>query len=75
MWYCLNRLTSTKLHPDLTGFPDGPPVKTGNSIADLAAGTMAAHGIVLALFARERTGAGQKVEVGAPVCVKFLAVK
>src|SRR5437870_885521 len=26
---------------DLTGFPDGPPVKTGNSIADLAAGTMA----------------------------------
>ena len=48
---------------DLTGFPDGPPVKTGNSIADLAAGTMAAHGIVLALFARERTGAGQKVEV------------
>src|SRR5438093_7760331 len=48
---------------DLTGFPDGPPVKVGNSIADLAAGTMAAHGIVLALFARERTGGGQKVEV------------
>ncbi|MBI3458444.1 MAG: CoA transferase [Candidatus Rokubacteria bacterium] len=48
---------------DLTGFPDGPPVKVGNSIADLAAGTMAAHGIVLALFAREKTGMGQKVEV------------
>jgi crotonobetainyl-CoA:carnitine CoA-transferase CaiB-like acyl-CoA transferase len=48
---------------DLTGFPDGPPVKVGNSIADLAAGTMAAHGIVLALFARERTGTGQKVEI------------
>ncbi len=48
---------------DLTGFPDGPPVKVGNSIADLAAGTMAAHGIVLALFARERTGQGQKVEI------------
>ena len=48
---------------DLTGFPDGAPVKVGNSIADLAAGTMAAHGIVLALFARERTGAGQRVEV------------
>jgi crotonobetainyl-CoA:carnitine CoA-transferase CaiB-like acyl-CoA transferase len=48
---------------DLTGFPDGPPVKVGNSIADLAAGTMAAHGIVLALLARERTGAGQKVEI------------
>jgi formyl-CoA transferase len=48
---------------DLTGFPDGPPAKVGNSIADLAAGTMAAHGIVLALFARERTGEGQKVEI------------
>ena len=48
---------------DLTGFPDGPPVKVGNSIADLASGTMAAHGIVLALFARERTGVGQKVEI------------
>jgi formyl-CoA transferase len=48
---------------DLTGFPDGPPVKVGNSIADLAAGTMAAHGIVLALFARERGGGGQKVEI------------
>ncbi len=48
---------------DLTGFPDGPPVKVGNSIADLAAGTMAAHGVVLALFARERSGGGQKVEI------------
>jgi formyl-CoA transferase len=48
---------------DLTGFPDGPPVKVGNSIADLAAGTMAAHGIVLALFAREKSGLGQKVEI------------
>jgi crotonobetainyl-CoA:carnitine CoA-transferase CaiB-like acyl-CoA transferase len=48
---------------DLTGFPDGPPVKVGNSIADLASGTMAAHGIVLALLARGRTGAGQKVEI------------
>jgi formyl-CoA transferase len=48
---------------DLTGFPDGPPVKVGNSIADLTAGTMAAHGVVLALLARERTGAGQKVEI------------
>lgn len=48
---------------DLTGFPDGPPVKVGIAIADLASGAMAAHGIVLALYARERTGAGQKVEV------------
>ena len=49
---------------DLTGFPDGPPVKVGNSIADLVAGMSAAHGITLALLARERTGRGQKVEIG-----------
>ena len=49
---------------DLTGFPDGPPVKVGNSIGDLVAGMAAAQGIVLALLARERTGKGQKVEIG-----------
>ena len=48
---------------DLTGFPDGPPVKVGTSIADLVAGIEACHGVVLALYARERTGKGQKVEV------------
>jgi crotonobetainyl-CoA:carnitine CoA-transferase CaiB-like acyl-CoA transferase len=49
---------------DLTGFPDGPPVKVGTSIADLVSGMAAAQGIVLALLARARTGRGQKVEIG-----------
>jgi crotonobetainyl-CoA:carnitine CoA-transferase CaiB-like acyl-CoA transferase len=49
---------------DITGFPDGPPVKVGNSIADLVAGMSAAQGITLALLARERTGKGQRVEIG-----------
>jgi crotonobetainyl-CoA:carnitine CoA-transferase CaiB-like acyl-CoA transferase len=48
---------------DLTGFPDGPPVKVGNSIADLVAGMSAAHGITLALLARTRSRRGQKVEI------------
>jgi len=48
---------------DLTGFPDGPPVKVGTSIADLVSGLMGAHGVVLALLARRRTRRGQKVEV------------
>ncbi len=48
---------------DLTGFPDGPPVKVGNSIADLVAGMAAAHGVTLALLARTRTKRGQKVEI------------
>ncbi len=49
---------------DLTGFSDGPPVKVGNSIADLVAGMAAAQGITLALLARQRSGKGQKVEIG-----------
>jgi crotonobetainyl-CoA:carnitine CoA-transferase CaiB-like acyl-CoA transferase len=49
---------------DLTGFSDGPPVKVGNSIADLVAGMAAAQGIVLALLSRQRSGKGQKVEIG-----------
>jgi crotonobetainyl-CoA:carnitine CoA-transferase CaiB-like acyl-CoA transferase len=48
---------------DLTGFPDGPPVKVGNSVGDLVAGMSAAHGVVLALLARTRTRRGQKVEI------------
>jgi crotonobetainyl-CoA:carnitine CoA-transferase CaiB-like acyl-CoA transferase len=48
---------------DLTGFPDGPPVKVGNSIADLVAGMSGAHGVTLALLARHRTRRGQKVEI------------
>ena len=49
---------------DLTGFPDGPPVKVGNSIGDLVAGMAAAQGVTLALLARGKTGKGQKVEIG-----------
>jgi crotonobetainyl-CoA:carnitine CoA-transferase CaiB-like acyl-CoA transferase len=48
---------------DLTGFADGPPVKVGNSIADLVAGMSGAHGVTLALLARQRTRRGQKVEI------------
>ena len=48
---------------DITGFPDGPPVKSGTSIADLVAGMSAAHGVVLALLARAKTRRGQKVEI------------
>jgi crotonobetainyl-CoA:carnitine CoA-transferase CaiB-like acyl-CoA transferase len=49
---------------DLTGFADGPPVKVGNSVADLVSGMAAAQGVTLALLSRARTGRGQKVEIG-----------
>ncbi|MBX3468817.1 MAG: CoA transferase [Planctomycetes bacterium] len=48
---------------DVTGDPDGPPMKFGLSIADLTAGQHAVEGILLALLRRERTGEGDRVDV------------
>lgn len=45
----------------ITGEPDGPPVQVGASLSDTAGSLMAVRGILLALFARERFGIGQKV--------------
>jgi len=47
----------------VTGSPDGPPFRVGVAIADLVAGLLAVQGIVLALYARDRTGRGQHVDV------------
>jgi crotonobetainyl-CoA:carnitine CoA-transferase CaiB-like acyl-CoA transferase len=47
----------------LNGFPDGPPVRTGPPIVDMATGMSACNAILLALIARERLGRGQHVEV------------
>lgn len=48
----------------ITGFPGNPPTKTGPSIGDNYSGTYLTLGITLALFHRERTGCGQRVDVG-----------
>jgi len=47
----------------LNGFPDGPPVRTGPPIIDMATGMSACNAILLALLARDRIGRGQYVEV------------
>ncbi len=55
----------------ITGAPDGPPYRVGTAIADLVAGLLAAQGIVLALYARDRAagssgagaGMGQHVDI------------
>lgn len=47
----------------VTGTPDGPPVKVGVPAADMAGGVFASQAILAALFARERTGRGQRVDV------------
>ena len=46
----------------ITGTPE-TPAKAGISAADIAAGTYAYSGILAALFERERTGKGSRVEV------------
>ena len=47
----------------LNGFADGPPVRTGPPIVDMATGMAACNAILLALLARDRLGRGQHVEV------------
>jgi formyl-CoA transferase len=47
----------------LNGFPDGPPVRTGPPAIDMVTGMAACNAILLALFARDRLGRGQHVEV------------
>jgi CoA:oxalate CoA-transferase len=47
----------------LTGHPGAPPTRVGTSTGDLTAGLFATIGIVTALYDREKTGRGQKVDV------------
>lgn len=46
----------------VTGTPDSP-AKVGVSVADIAAGTYAYSGVLAALFHRERTGQGDRLEI------------
>jgi len=47
----------------VTGLPGGPPVKAGPPVADAVCSVLAAFGAVCALWARQRTGEGQQVDV------------
>jgi crotonobetainyl-CoA:carnitine CoA-transferase CaiB-like acyl-CoA transferase len=46
----------------VTGEPGRPPVKTGNSIADINAGVLAVSGIIAAYVHKLKTGRGQVVD-------------
>jgi formyl-CoA transferase len=48
---------------DITGDPDGPPMKVGTSIADLVTGLYASQAVLAALMKRQRTGKGGRVDV------------
>jgi len=47
----------------ITGFPDGPPTRSGQSISDYYAGMLCAFSIVSALHYRQRTGKGQRIDL------------
>ena len=47
----------------INGWPDGPPTRVGESLADVTAGLYAALSIVAALHERTRTETGQYVDI------------
>ena len=47
----------------ITGWPDGPPTRTGTAIADFLSALFCTIGILSALNARKSSGKGQKIDV------------
>lgn len=47
----------------ITGEEGGPPVRVGASIGDITAGMFLAQGVLAALFDREKTGQGAKIDI------------
>ena len=55
----------------VTGFPDGPPTKIGPALCDFSCGVHLYGAVVTALYEREKTGQGQKVEVAMLDAIYF----
>jgi CoA:oxalate CoA-transferase len=55
----------------VTGFPDGPPTKIGPALCDFSCGIHLYGAVVTALYEREKTGRGQKVEVAMLDAIYF----
>ncbi len=56
-------------HMAITGEPGRAPVRVGIPLADMSGGIYACNGILAALYARERTGRGQRVELSMFACM------
>ncbi len=51
-----------------TGEPGRGPVRMGAPMGDLAGGMFASHGVLAALYQREKTGRGQKIDISMLDC-------
>ncbi len=47
----------------ITGEASGPPMKVGVAISDITSGIFACNAILAALYARERTGKGDRIDI------------
>jgi len=47
----------------ITGYPDGPPTRTGNAMSDNISAWLGAFATVCALLYRNRTGKGQHIDI------------
>jgi len=58
----------------VTGEPGGVPVRPGPPIADMGGGIFAAIGVLSALYDRERTGKGRKIDIAMQdACISLLS--
>ncbi|MBN2026924.1 MAG: CoA transferase [Actinobacteria bacterium] len=59
-----------------TGFPETPPTRAGTLIVDISCAFYSAFGVCAALFARERTGEGEYLDVSMyDVAINLLEAK
>ena len=59
-------------HMAVTGEPGRPPVRVGIPLADMSGGIYSCKGILAALFDRERTGKGRRIELSMFDCMLSL---
>ncbi|MDT8902501.1 CaiB/BaiF CoA transferase family protein [Anaeroselena agilis] len=53
----------------ITGAKGGPPTRVGTALGDINAGNFATIGILAALYQRERTGRGQRIDISMQDCI------